>query len=181
MMAPYGKIILLLASAVAAALLLSFALPRLAPAASIVDFDSVREAALAASQLREFRLPSPARVEVLPATLKIGDVTLQASKVRLVWECSSPAYNEDLGTWSLWANGTHAGVESGVYVKDEGDTLLIYFFSSSSRSIARLSYRLSPLPFKAVLRDGSVTFDGQAVYEFSGWREVRVLKAEVSG
>jgi len=180
-MSPYNKVLLLLASAVALAMLLSFALPRLAPATSTVSFDSVREVALAASQLREFRLPSPARVEVSPATLEVGDVVLQASRVRLVWECPSPVYAEDLGAWSLWANGTHAGVESWVYVKDEGKVLLLYFFSSSSERVARLSYRLHQLPFKTVLRRGSVAFDDQVVYEFSGWREVRVYRAEVSG
>lgn len=178
-MSPYSKVFLLLASAVVLAILLSFALPRLTPAASAISFNSVREAVLAASQLREFRLPSPARVEVLPASLKVGDVALQASKVRLVWECPSPVYAEDLGAWSLWANGTHASIESRVYVKDEGRALLVYFFSSSSKRVFRLSYRLRQLPFKTVLRSGTVTFDGQVVYEFSGWREVKVYKAEV--
>jgi len=165
-MSPHNAVIIALASAVVLAILLSFAVPRLYPRETPVRFDSVREAALAAAQLREFRLPAPAAVVEEPAELEVAGVGVPASRVRLVWECPSPVYSEDHGAWLLGANGTHAWIESRVYVKDEGGVLRVYFFAKEGGRAVRLSYRIRELLASFTAKGGAVVFDGEEVYRF---------------
>ena len=89
-------------------------------------------------------------------------------------------YTEDYGQWILWANQSHAGIESWVYVKDEASRLLVYFFSKKGERVVRLTFGATEACFEAVLR-GPVVFDGREVYRLEGWREVRLYKVEVGG
>ena len=180
-MTPYNVVLLTVTSAVIAGILLAFAFYTLKPRTAPLSFNTVREVALAASELREFRLPKPAEVEEYPAELRIGGVRLSTAKVKLTWECPSPVFTENYGAWILWSNQTHAGLNSSVFVKDEGSVIKIYFFAKGGERVFRLDYRAAELVFDAVLADSTVFFDGVRVYNFSGWREVKVYRVRVGG
>jgi len=178
---PYNVVVLTVASAIVAGILLAFAFYTLKPHEAPLSFDTIREVALAASEMREFRLPKPAIVEGFTAGLRIGEVRIPATRVQLTWECPSPVYVENYGSWILWSNLTHAGLNSSVYVKDEESILRIYFFAKGGDRVFRLDYRATELVFEAVLADSTVFFDGAQVYSFSGWREVKVYRVRVGG
>lgn len=152
-------------------------IPRKAFELSTVKWEALKEVYLAVNSnpSQGYTLPREAVVYVYPAILRINNISITVTSVRLVWKCASPSVDLRGGVWCLRGNGTHAFLYSTLYIVDRGSVLEVYYYNASVEKTKFLGFGEHSQPvFTVFISNATIYFNGTLVYGFEGTRKIVV-------
>jgi len=135
---------------------------------------------LDALENRRVVLPVKVYVEAVDVMLTIhlgeGARSLNCSRILVLYRASNaPVINGSGGLWSLWSNGTHAGLIAGVEAVDKGDVIEVSCIRAGFKGYAR-SLRIveDTLGMSVATENGRILFNGEEVLRWRGYRFIRI-------
>jgi len=167
--------LIILAIVVSSIIVLAFVMPRLHENVAKFKFEYAYK--LKDTLLSEggFTLSENVYVDVKPLTVCISGITLKLTRVYIIFRVdNSPILEPSLSSWSVWGNGTHAGIASGITVSDNGIVVKITYINSTTGYTRHVHLSGGVSIEKILYIENGKVFSGEAIYEWRGYRIVQI-------
>lgn len=171
--------IIFLAIIVSSLIILTIVMPYITFHKSLPEFSLAYQLERSLKENGEFHTNLDLYVYSTPALLKINDIVIEIRITYIIFKVkNAPILNSRDELLNIWANQTHAGLSTGIEIKDNGYILTINYINSTKAKTNKISIAYSDnLVKKIAVKNGRIQFLDKS-YHIDGYRiiEIREIK-----